>query len=173
MRDQNANDSRPQEPAPSSPPSRRRVLRGVVGAGALLGGAAAAGGIWRWRLRPVAHDQPRLSPAEAHAAAQAGQITLVDIRSPEEWHQTGVAVGAVPIDMRRVDFVAALDQALAGDRAAPVALICARGVRSARMTLDLAAAGFPGVIDVPQGMLGSADGPGWIAAQLPVVPWQD
>lgn len=172
MLDQNANDSSAKEPAPPSLPSRRRVLRGFVGAGAILGLVAAGGAIWL-RQQPVAHDQPRMSPAEAHAAVRAGQITLVDIRSPQEWRQTGVAEDAVLIDMRRADFVTALDQALAGDRTAPVALICARGVRSARMTRALAAAGFPGLIDVPQGMLGSADGPGWIAAQLPVVPWQN
>jgi rhodanese-related sulfurtransferase len=108
----------------------------------------------------------------AFAKAQSGEITLVDIRTPREWRQTGVPVGAAPIDMRRKDFVQALEQMLGGARDAPVALICARGVRSARMTRALVAAGFTNVLDVPQGMLGSASGPGWLAGNLPVARWQ-
>ncbi|MFY0311738.1 rhodanese-like domain-containing protein [Leisingera sp. D0M16] len=139
----------------------------------LLGGAAAAGGFGYWwhRRQPPDHGQPRLSAAEAFAAARDGGIILVDIRTPQEWRASGVPVGSHQIDMRREDFIAAL-QAVAGqDRAAPVALICARGVRSARMTLALAKAGFTNVIDVPEGMLGSAAGPGWIAGNLPVARW--
>ncbi|QDI78066.1 rhodanese-like domain-containing protein [Leisingera aquaemixtae] len=140
----------------------------------LLGGAAAAGGFGYWwhRRQPPAHDQPRLTAAEAFAAARDGGIILVDIRTPQEWRASGVPVGSHQIDMRRGDFMAAL-QAVAGpDRAVPVALICARGVRSARLTLALAEAGFTNVIDVPEGMLGSAAGPGWIAGNLPVARWQ-
>ena len=46
----------------------------------LLGGAAAAGGFGYWwhRRQPPAHDQPRLSAAEAFAAARDGGIILVE-----------------------------------------------------------------------------------------------
>lgn len=148
--------------------TRRRLLLGLGGAGALLLGS----GIWWWRSQPAAHDQPRLTPAQAFAKAQSGEITLVDIRTPREWRLTGVAVGAVAIDMRREDFLTALEQHLGGRRDTPVALICARGVRSARMTRALAAAGVVNVMDVPEGMLGSASGPGWIAGNLPVARWE-
>lgn len=148
--------------------TRRRLLLGLGGAGALFLGS----GIWWWRSQPPAHDQPRLTPAQAFAKAQAGEIVLVDIRTPREWRLTGVAVGAVAIDMRREDFLTALEQHLGGRRDTPVALICARGVRSGRMTLALAAAGVVNVMDVPEGMLGSASGPGWIAGNLPVARWE-
>jgi len=147
--------------------SRRSLLR--------TGGALAVvslGAGWWWRRQPPAHNRPRLTPAEAFAKAQSGEITLIDIRTPREWRQTGVPVGAVPIDMRRRDFLQALEQQVAGQRGAAIALICARGVRSARMTNALQAAGFSNVIDVPQGMLGAASGPGWIAGNLPVARWQ-
>ncbi|MEP2718166.1 rhodanese-like domain-containing protein [Pseudophaeobacter sp.] len=148
--------------------TRRQLMLGLGG----IGLAAGLGGIWwQWR-QPVAHDLPRLTPAEGFAAAQAGEITLIDIRTPREWRLTGVPVGAILIDMRRKDFLQALSAAVAGDHTTPVALICARGVRSARMTRALAAAGFSAVIDVPEGMLGSASGPGWIAGNLPVARWQ-
>lgn len=152
--------------------SRRQLLLGLGGIG--LGGvglAAGLGAYW-WRSQPVDHDHPRLTPAAAFAAAKAQEITLIDIRTPREWRQTGLPVGAIAIDMRRDDFLQALSVAVAGDLARPVALICARGVRSARMTRVLAAAGYSRIIDVPEGMLGSASGPGWIAADLPVTQWQ-
>ena len=147
--------------------SRRQLLLGGAGAGL----AAALGTFW-WRSQPVAHDHQRLTPTAAFTAAQAGEVTLVDIRTPREWRQTGVPVGAVAIDMRRDDFLQALGRAVAGDLTAPVALICARGVRSVRMTRVLEAAGYTAILDVPEGMLGSASGPGWIAGNLPVARWQ-
>ncbi|OIQ44569.1 MAG: rhodanese [Roseobacter sp. MedPE-SW] len=147
--------------------SRRQLLLGLGG----LGLATALGSFW-WRSQPVAHDHQRLSPAAAFTATQSGEITLVDIRTPREWRQTGVPVGAITIDMRRDDFLQALSRAVGGDLAAPVALICARGVRSARLTRALEEAGYTAILDVPEGMLGSASGPGWIAGNLPVARWQ-
>jgi hypothetical protein len=37
------------------------------------------------------------------------------------------------------------------------------------MSARLAEAGFTGIVDVPEGMLGSSAGPGWLARDLPVV----
>ena len=93
------------------------------------------------------------------------------IRRPDEWRATGVPEGAQPVDMRRDDVITAILAAAGGDPARPIALICARGVRSARLATTLHAAGFTHVIDVNEGMLGSAAGPGWIRAGLPVVTW--
>ena len=77
--------------------------------------------------------------------------------------------GAIPIDMRRPDFTDALRAEIVGREDVPVALICARGVRSARLSQRLAEAGFTNIIDVPEGMLGSGAGPGWLKRGLPVV----
>jgi rhodanese-related sulfurtransferase len=98
-----------------------------------------------------------------------GKLMLIDIRRPDEWAKTGVAEGAVPLDMRREDFAEALKALAQGNTSAPIALICARGVRSARTANMLASAGFDNISDVPEGMLGSAAGPGWLARKLPVV----
>ncbi|MEL0436457.1 rhodanese-like domain-containing protein [Phycobacter sp. K97] len=148
--------------------SRRGLMKlaGVAVGGLALGGLA-------WHLRPAPdHDRPRLTVSDAFARAAANEITLVDIRTPREWRSTGVPVGSVQLDMRRKDFAEALAQAVNGNRAAPIALICARGVRSARMVHALSEAGFSQVLDVPEGMLGSHAGPGWIAGNLPVARWQ-
>jgi rhodanese-related sulfurtransferase len=111
-----------------------------------------------------------LTAKEAYAKAATGKITLIDIRTPEEWAETGSGAGARRLDMRRDDFVSALDKILGGDKSKPVALICARGVRSSRLSRVLRESGFTNVIDVPEGMLGSYAGPGWLERGLPLVP---
>jgi rhodanese-related sulfurtransferase len=109
-----------------------------------------------------------LTAPQAFAKAATGKITLVDIRTPEEWAETGTGAGAQRLDMRRVDFVSALDKLIGGDRSKPVALICARGVRSSRLSRVLRESGYTNIIDVPEGMLGSYAGPGWLERGLPV-----
>jgi rhodanese-related sulfurtransferase len=109
-----------------------------------------------------------LTASEAFSKAATGRITLLDIRTPEEWAETGTGAGAQRLDMRRDDFVSALDKLLGGDRTKPVALICARGVRSSRLSRTLREGGFTNIIDVPEGMLGSYAGPGWLERGLPV-----
>ncbi|MCR9085586.1 MAG: rhodanese-like domain-containing protein [Rhodobacteraceae bacterium] len=140
----------------------RRALLG--GAGVLFLGGAYLFGV-RWR-----YYGDHLDAVQAHRAATRGDILLVDIRTPEEWRATGVGVGARMLDMRRPDFVEMLDGMAEGDRGRPVALICARGVRSARLSKALTSAGFTRIIDVPEGMIGSFAGPGWLKRGLPVTP---
>ena len=110
-----------------------------------------------------------LDAPEAHDLVKSGEIILVDIRRPDEWEKTGRPLGSYGIDMRRDnDFTDELAKVAGGDTSAPIALICARGVRSARLANRLIEAGFDNILDVPEGMLGSADGPGWLARGLPL-----
>lgn len=147
--------------------SRRALLGAVVVLGA--GTYAATGGrnLFYDVLRPDVNAE--LLPADqAHERAAAGDILLVDIRRPDEWEKTGSAAPGVRLDMRREDFTDALAELVEGQRDAPIALICARGVRSARLTNQLTEAGFTNIIDVPEGMLGSSAGPGWLKRGLPL-----
>ena len=149
-------------------PSTRINRRAVLGGGAVLVAVAASAGGRAWVTRPAGAGTPdTLTPPEALDAVRAGALTLVDVRRPDEWAATGIAEGAVPIDLRRDDFVQAVRAARDGPDA-PVALICARGVRSRRMAARLAEAGIGPIVDVPEGMLGSRAGPGWLARGLPV-----
>ena len=117
---------------------------------------------------------PELSAPEAQQGAAAGSLTLIDIRTPGEWSQTGVPQGATRIDMRLPGgpkaFVAAVEQAVGGDKDAPVALICRTGNRSGVMQGALTEAGFSQVYNVREGMAGSGAGPGWVRRGLPVEP---
>jgi len=144
---------------------RRRGLL-LLGAFAL---ALPVGYANRYRMFAADYDGLMLDPPEAHRLALARRITLVDIRRPDEWALTGVGEGAQPLDMLRDDFETALAGMVQNDRLAPIALICARGVRSARLGKRLTDAGFSDVRNVPEGMLGSGAGPGWIKRGLPLV----
>ncbi|RLK10078.1 rhodanese-like domain-containing protein [Ruegeria conchae] len=147
--------------------TRRWVL---LGAGTVIAGGLA---LREYRLIPQDYAGHQIAVSTAHQQVRQGDIVLIDIRTPREWRATGIGEGAHPLDMRRKDFVPVLDQLLEGDRTVPVALICARGVRSARLSNQLTEAGFTNVIDVPEGMLGSAAGPGWVRAGLPVNDYKE
>ncbi|MCX7558984.1 rhodanese-like domain-containing protein [Sulfitobacter sp. F26204] len=136
-----------------------------------MAGIVALGGIGaaQWFNVTAQMDPGDLTAPEALAAAIAGEIKLIDIRRPEEWVQTGIGLGAVPIDMRDAAFIDILLAQTDGRRDVPVALICARGVRSAALSTRLVQAGFTQVLDVPEGMSGSGAGAGWIKRGLPVV----
>jgi rhodanese-related sulfurtransferase len=111
-----------------------------------------------------------MTSIEAHKRATAGEIVLVDIRTPEEWRETGIPVGAQAITMHQdaAKFFAALDTATKGDRTKTVALICRTGNRSAALQTELAKAGYTNVIDVAEGVVGGRNGAGWLKAGLPV-----
>ena len=116
----------------------------------------------------------KAAPAAAKAAA-AGDTTIVDMRSPREWRQTGVARGPATVTNHNPDgikaFVREMTKAVGGDKTRPIALICAAGVRSARAARILAANGFKNIQNVSEGMLGRPDaGPGWLKRDLPVSP---
>ncbi len=145
----------------SQAPTRRSLMLG----GASAAGIAVAIPLYQRRDRFTGDV---MTPPEAFGALQAGNLLLIDIRRPDEWERTGIAAGAEPLDMRREDFIEALTTLTGGDLTVPVALICAAGVRSDRIGARLADAGFTRVIDVPEGMLGSGGGPGWLARGLPV-----
>lgn len=147
----------------------RLSRRALLGAGLGVATAAALGlAVWP---RPQ-FDGAALSVRDAFDAAKAGDIILVDIRRPDEWTRTGIGQGAHPIDMRDSGFIAELDALTGARKDVPIALICARGVRSARLSTALTEAGYTRVINVPEGMLGSDVGPGWIETGLPVTAYE-
>ncbi len=157
---------RPHVTTPSPGLSRRRILQVAAGAAATTA------------LAPLAATPALAQPQEyqtmdapaAHDAALAGEIILVDIRTPPEWAETGIGEGAVAINLRDPDFVQALVRLRQSYPDKPIALICRTGNRSGYAVSTLAQQGFPGLVDIPEGMAGSAAGPGWIARGLPVYP---
>ena len=115
-----------------------------------------------------------ISADAAHRQSQAGELLIVDVRSPREWRQTGLPQGAAAVTIHDPNgpegFLAAMLSAAGGDKARPIALICASGVRSNRAHRFLEAKGFSAVVDVSEGMLGRRDKPGWLKRGLPTEP---
>lgn len=116
--------------------------------------------------------KPLISVVEAHALARAGAIVLIDIRTPEEWKETGVPATAHAITMHQDPraFTEKLLAAMEGDRTRPVALICRTGNRSSNLRAEMRRAGFANVADVGEGMAGSRHGKGWLKSGLPIRP---
>ena len=115
-----------------------------------------------------------LSAPEAYRMMQAGQLILIDVRSPGEWKQTGIPAGAKAITMHDPRGLTAFrDRVLAtagNDPSRPIALICAHGNRSKLMQAFLSTQNFTAIHDVGEGMLGRTNLPGWLRRGLPVVP---
>lgn len=118
-----------------------------------------------------------LSPPEAYAQVQAGTLTLIDVRHADEWRETGVARGALRIDMTNTQgeagFVHQVMTQMSGDRNAPIGLLGLSSNRAVNASKVLREAGFTQVFVIQEGMQGSSGGPGWIARGLPVDPCPD
>jgi rhodanese-related sulfurtransferase len=134
---------------------------------------AAAAALMLLSINACSQDSgATLSAPDAHAQARAGTLTLIDIRRPDEWRQTGVAEGALRINMAHPQgapgFVRQVEAEIGSDRSAPIGLICRTGNRTTHMQQVLREAGFTQVYNIREGMAGSAAGPGWLARGLPV-----
>ncbi len=111
-----------------------------------------------------------MDPKEVHDRAMKGEILFVDVRTPQEWRQTGVPEGAKPIELAPT-FLAKLNELTGGDKTKPVAFICATGARSDYVAKELAKRGWENVIDVAGGIFGGPKGKGWKAEGLPMKPY--
>lgn len=110
-----------------------------------------------------------LPAADALAAMQDGSLILIDIRTPGEWAETGVAQGAWPLDMTAKTFGRALQTVIQRNPDRNIAVICRTGSRSGFLVGVLKENGIEGVLDVSEGMAGGRNGTGWIKSGLPIV----
>ena len=108
-----------------------------------------------------------VSAETAAKNAEAGSVKLIDIRRPSEWKQSGVGKPAHKISMHEPGFLEKLSELTAGKKDEAIALICASGVRSSWLSAELEKRGYTNVVNVREGMFGSADGPGWLQRGLP------
>jgi len=95
---------------------------------------------------------------------------LVDVRTPQEWRETGVPVTAHTVSLEDPDFLSTIERLTKGDKDRKIALICRSGNRSAKARDQLLAAGYTNVTSIAGGVTGTE---GWIDADLPVRPYND
>jgi rhodanese-related sulfurtransferase len=108
------------------------------------------------------------TPPEAHKLVTDKKAILIDIRTPGEWAETGVAEGALTIDMTDPMFMRKISEAVGGDRAKPIALICRTASRSSTVQQVMMQMGYINVINVEGGMVGNRADKGWIKHGLPL-----
>ena len=121
---------------------------------------------------PAALSQTVVSPDQVLQWAHGGQVTIIDIRRPDEWRQSGLPAGAERATVRLSrgpnEFLHKIAKLAQGDKSKPIALICAAGVRSGYAAKLLASRGYTQVMEISEGMLGNGHGAGWLARDLPI-----
>ena len=147
--------------------------------------SGCAGPSMRVSPRPRVDVRPAVDPTAASrlpraidslgawTLQQAGALLVVDVR-PRRGRPVGtLPAGAVWLPLEpgpdaSAAFIDAVLDAVDGDQARPIGLICERGVMSRRAQALLRAAGFTATVDVEDGISGSVVGPGWSAWGLPM-----
>lgn len=122
---------------------------------------------------PVAHAEVlELDNAGLQKLLDEG-VTIVDIRRPDEWQQTGIIKGSQLVtffhdkEYKVFDIRAWLDafgQVASKDK--PVILICRTGNRTQSVSQLASQQGYSRVYNVTEGIVR------WIKDGKPVVPWQ-
>ncbi len=116
-------------------------------------------------LTIVSAQTASLTAHEAYEAARAGMLLLLDIRTAEEWRDTGLAQGALALDAEAPAFEVRLAGLRLDHPAKRIALIDRSGALAASVRTKLAGRGYRDIVAVRGGMLGPG---GWLAEKLPV-----
>ena len=106
-----------------------------------------------------------LSVEDAHSLAQKGELTLIDIRTPDEWKNSEIPEFAELLQLQRDDFVETIIKKSKSNPDSPIALICRSGARSTHAIKMLMEAGIKDIYNVKEGSLG------WKAKGLPTTPY--
>ncbi|MFT6118681.1 MAG: rhodanese-related sulfurtransferase [Yoonia sp.] len=101
---------------------------------------------------PLAAEPQIMSAPQASSAVNSGEMILIDIRSPTEWAETGVAKGAVALTMHSPDFGQKISALLGTQQDKTIGLICVTGGRTEYVVSILAKNGFDNVVDVSEGI---------------------
>ena len=144
-------------------PKRRALVTGLAGAGVVA--AVVATGLFPNIVN--AANEADVTDKDALARQQDGEMIIVDIRTPPEWQQTGIAKDALTVDMQDPDFLKKMVELRQSNPDKEIGFICASSNRSGQVQKALSQAGFDRVYSVYGGMTGNGQVPGWIADGLP------
>jgi phage shock protein E len=139
-----------------------RVLASLIAlafAGALLAGCGGSSSDSAATTAAATSAVTLASPQQAKEQIDAGGVTVLDVRTPEEY-ASGHVEGAQNVDFYAADFGDQLD---ALDHDAHYVVYCHSGNRSGQATALMADKGFTHVTDVDGGIAA------WEAAGLPTV----
>lgn len=143
---------------------RRLIIAGVAALIALPGPVMAG-------------DLKVIDAFTAYEKSKAGDLLIIDVRSPGEWQATGIPAGAKAVTIHDRDglrgFATKMYQTIGDNPDRPVALICATGNRSTRAGEVLQRIGYTNIYNIKEGMMGrnvaaKPDQKGWIKHGLPL-----
>ena len=127
-------------------------------------GAVAPGFVWAQGL------PPEMPVSRADLLVRKAGGTLIDVRTPESWAQTGVPLTAHAISFQSPNFLSSVAEVVGNDKSTPIVLICRTGDVSAKAREKLLAAGYENVTVMEGGISGPN---GWIDADLPLRPYSE
>ncbi len=122
-------------------------------------------------LSTVASAQSILSAPQAMEKISSGSLVLIDIRTPQEWKQSGIPEPAIPLSLQDRQFIPKLNRIRSENPNKEIAIICAVGGRTAFVQREMTRRKLGTVIDVSEGMMGNKRGQGWIKRGLPLRKW--
>lgn len=137
--------------------TRRIFVAGIAGFGLATAFAGMA----------LAENPGDISDKEALQRQQAGQMIIVDVRTPPEWAETGVPQDAITVDMQDPAFVQKMVELRLANPDLEIGFMCRSSNRSSQVQKALSQAGFDRVYSIVGGMSGNGEATGWIADGLP------
>lgn len=105
---------------------------------------------------------PKITAQQAYKEISSSNLTLIDVREPNEWADTRCAENASRIALQNPNFVEEVLHLVNNDKNASIAVYCKSGMRGGEAVKRLKAAEFTNVVNVEGGILK------WISEQLPV-----
>lgn len=104
----------------------------------------------------------QINAVQASELASNGAMTLIDVRTLDEWNSTGRPQGCHGVTLQDPEFPAKVLAILDRDKSKPVAFTCKTGGRSSEAANKAKAAGHQDISNVEGGF------PAWEKAALPI-----
>ena len=109
------------------------------------------------------------------AESMKNGLIIIDVRSKEEWKETGIIPNSILIQMLssgrtiRKEYISELLTTLGEDKDVNVAIICHSGGRSSATVSMLQDKGFNNIFNISEGMVGNGSTTGWVNRNLPII----
>ena len=109
------------------------------------------------------------------AESMKNGLIIIDVRSKEEWKETGIIPNSILIQMLssgrtiRKEYISELLTTLGEDKDVNVAIICHSGGRSSATVSMLQDKGFNNIFNISEGMVGNGSTTGWVNRNLPLI----
>jgi len=109
------------------------------------------------------------------AESMKNGLIIIDVRSKEEWKETGIIPNSILIQMLssgrtiRKEYISELLTTLGEDKDINVAIICHSGGRSSATVSMLQDKGYNNIFNISEGMVGNGSTTGWVNRNLPII----